>query len=42
MDTHDTLEDVLAGILEDDSIENDADDDEIVDQEVSDDKENEN
>jgi len=42
LDTHDTLEDVLAGILEDDSIENDADDDEIVDQEVSDDKENEN
>ena len=35
LDTHDTLEDVLAGILEDDEIEND-DDEEL--EEDSDDK----
>ena len=38
MDTHDTLEDVLAGILEDDDMENDEEDIE----EDDDDKENDN
>ena len=38
MDTHDTLEDVLAGILEDDDMENDGED---IEEDV-DDKENDN
>ena len=42
LDTHDTLEDVLAGILEDDDIENDEDienNDEIIEEANDDDKE---
>ena len=40
LDTHDTLEDVLAGILEDDEIE--IDDDKIIDPENGDGNKNEN
>ena len=45
LDTHDTLEDVLAGILEDDDIENDEDienNDEIIEEANDDDKESDN